>query len=247
MSDWIEKVHAHADGELSADEKAEVDALLASDARAAAEHQWAVYLKHTLRTKRVEHDYTHAWKRCLERLDAIDALQASPKVEAFVGRWSWGFAAALFAVILFAGLLGRGPDRISDRELAGLFMGNPLTSEQDVDSADDADALARRDVGLALPQIEPVVKVTKFGKGTLDGRTFVLLGLEDNTGPLKLFAFQGTDEIEGLEPISGRREFFGGTVNAHSCVGWTADGVTYLVVGDRTSDELVLIADRMRR
>ena len=40
MSDWMEKVHAHADGELSFGEKGEIDGLLASDRRAAAEQRF---------------------------------------------------------------------------------------------------------------------------------------------------------------------------------------------------------------
>ncbi len=245
MSDWLEKVHAHADGELDAKESAEVEAVLASDPRAAAEHQWAVYLKELLYKNRLTSDHLDAWNKGLGRLDAIDALTGSTKVESFVGRFSWGFAAALFAVILFAGLLSRGSQQISDQQLAGVFMAS--TSERSVAGTDDADSYVRREIGGTLPQIEPVIQITRVGKGLVEGRTFLKVDMADNTGEFRLFIFQGSTGAEGLEPIPGRGEFFGGKVNNQSCVAWTDTGVTYILVAPRTIDEVVSMADRMRR
>jgi anti-sigma factor RsiW len=248
MSDWLDKVHAHADGELDAQERAEAEAILSQDPRAAAEHQWAVYLKETLRSRHMKPDHTEAWSAAVGRLDAVDALAGDNRAERFVGRFSWGFAAALFVVIVFAGLLNRGGGgQLSDRELAGLFTGNPLTATQDVQGADEADSIARREIGAALPKIEPLVRPTKVGTGEIDGRRFLQVDFEDNVGTFNLFIIQGADGVDQFERVSGRSEFFGGQVNGKECVGWAADGMTYLVAGQRSVDELVQIAARMRR
>jgi hypothetical protein len=244
MSDWLEKIHAHADGELDQEESAEVDALLAQEPSAASEHQWAVYLKETLKTRHVKPDHQAAWRACLARLDAIDALAGSGKVDSFVGRFSWGFAAALFAIILFAGFLNRGGSSISEQQLAGLFMAS--TNNRVVQGADEADDFARTEVGLSLPEIGPVYRVTQVGKGQIQSRNFLRADLVDNTGTFRLFIVQGPDSLEGLEPIPGRGEFSGGTVNGQSCVAWSDSNVTYVLVAPRTTDEVVSMADGIR-
>lgn len=245
MNDWLEKVHAHADGELSGAEKGEVDALLAQDPRAAAEHQWAVYLKGLLLAKHVRPNHTDAWKGAVSRLDAIDALQGSSKVEALVGRFSWGFAAALFAVILFAGFLSRGAGQVSEQQLAGIFTS--ATNERAVNGAAEAENYVRRGMGAPLPAIEPIVQVTKVGEGRSEGKRYFTVALRDNVGNFELYIFQGADEFESLEPISGRSEFSGGRVNDHACVAWTMGDITYMLVAPRTIDEVLAMADRMKR
>jgi hypothetical protein len=245
MSDWLEQVHAHADGELSGAEKGEVDALLARDPRAAAEHQWAVYLKGLLFTKHVRPDHTDVWNGAVARLDAIDALQGSSKVESFVGRFSWGFAAALFAVILFAGFLNRGAGHVSEQQLAGIFMSS--TDDRSVDGAAEAENYVRRGIGAPLPAIAPVVQINKVGRGRSEGREFYTVSLRDNSGVFELFIFHGADGFESLEPIPGRGEFSGGRVNDQACVAWTMGDFTYMLVAPRTIDEVVAMADRMKR
>lgn len=247
MSDWMDKVHAHADGELAGDEKVQVDALIASDPRAAAEHQWATYTRELLSTKCSTPDSSEVWRLCVARLDAIDALQGDGRVNTFVTRYGWGLAACLFVVILLAGFLSRGrATSLSDRELAGLFTGSPLTAQQSVDGADEADVIVRRELNTNLPQIAPVVQVVRVGKGRVDGRSFLQVDLLDNSGPFRLYLVQGASDFDSLDSISGRSQFFGGQVNGLECVGWTANGITYLLVAERSVDELLLIADRMQ-
>lgn len=245
MSDWLEKVHAHADGELEQADRADVERLLASDPKAAAEHQWAVYLRQTLRTKHVKPDHEDAWRKGVERLNAIDALQGDSRVESFVGRFSWGFAATLLAVIVIAGVMNRGNGNISDQQLAGLFTAG--TEDRPVAGADDADTIVRTEVGATLPQIEPAIQITRVGKGEVAGEMFLKFELLDNSGPFQLFMFQGANGFESLEPISGRPEFMGGTVNGQSCVAWSGEGATYVLVAHRSIDEVVSMAARMSR
>ena len=249
MSDWLEKVHAHADGELDAKDAAEVERLLAEDPRAAAEHQWAVYLRQTLRDKCAAPDFEHAWNAARERLDAIDAVSGSSRVERFVGRFSWGIAAALLVVIVAAGVFNRSPgqQQVSEQQLAGLFSGAPFTQEQDVTGAGDAQRLMREQLGADLPPIGPVYQVNHAAAGQIDGNPFMKLDLQDSTGPLALFVFVGVKSIEGFSPVSARGEYQERTVNGLTCITWSQAEVLYMVMAPRSTDEVLAIADGMTR
>ena len=249
MNDWTEKINAHADGELNEAEVADVQRMLDADPRAAAEHQWAVYIRQTLRTKHVTPDHSDAWSAALKRLDAIDALEGDPRVSGFVGRYGWSFAAVLFVVILFAGFMNRGagPGAISSQELAGLFSTGPITLQQDVRGAVDADVFAQQNLGTNLPQVDPVVQVNRVGHGVHDGIEFLKVDMTDNSGALTMFVFRGVNDFDGLDPVAGRGDYVGGLVNGKSVVGWSKDGYAFMLICDRLTEELVSIADRMRR
>lgn len=249
MSDWIEKVHAHADGELNEAEAAEVQRVLESDPSAAAEHQWAVYLRETLRNKHVQPDSSTAWQKAKERLDAIDAVQGDSRASSFITAHSWKFAAALLAVILFAGFLNRGASSaaLSSQDLAGLFSLGSISQQQDVEGAQDANSYAQQNFNAELPTIDPVIRVRRIGQGSHDGVDFLRLDMSDNSGPLTMFVFKGVDDFEGLGKVPGRGEYVGGKVNGQEVVGWSDAGMGYMLMCDRSTEELVSIADQMRR
>ncbi len=249
MSDWIEKVHAHADGELNDIEAAEVQRIMAEDPQAAAEHQWAVYIRETLRSKHVRPDHAEAWAKAKERLDAIDALEGDGKASAFIGRHSWKFAAGLFAVILFAGFLNRGNPggELSSQDLAGLFSVGSLSQQQDVQGAQDADTYAKQNFNAPLPTIDPVIRVHRVGQGTHEGVEFLRVDMSDNSGPMQMFVFKGVTDFDGLEPVPGRGEYVGGMVSGENVVGWSSGDMAYLLMCDRSTEELVSIADQMQR
>ena len=249
MSDWLEKVHAHADGELDTKDAAEVERLLAEDPRAAAEHQWAVYLRQTLRDKCAVPDFEHAWKAARERLDAIDAVSGSSRVERFVGRFSWGMAAVLLLVIVGAGVFNRssGRQQVSEQQLAGLFTGAPFSQEQDVAGTREAERLMRQQLGADLPPIGPVYQVTHAAAGRIDGNPFMKLDLQDDTGRLALFVFVGVTSIQGFSPVAERGEYAERTVNGLTCIAWSEDQILYMVMAPRSTDEVLAIADGMTR
>jgi hypothetical protein len=69
----------------------------------------------------------------------------------------------------------------------------------------------------------------------------------DNSGPLTLLVFHSSAGFDDFEPIPGRSDYVGGTINGLSAVGWTRSGETYMVLCSRSMDEAVSIADQMRR
>ena len=247
MTDWLEKVHAYADGELDPAEKAEVERLIQDDPRARAEHAWAVQIRQTLRTKTATYDSSEAWKASVARLDEIDAVTGDKRVESIVGRFSWGIAAILLGVIVVAGVLNRGKaGTLSNQELAGLVSDTPFSQQQDIDSSKKIDEIARERLGADMPDIQPLLAVTHVSVGKIENRPVMKVDLADITGPMSLYIVKGVDNFENFQRIPGSRDFFGGTLNGLSCVSWTDSQFGYMVIADRSLDETLSIADDMR-
>ena len=246
MNDWTERVNAYADGELGEAENAEVRELLANDPQAAAEHQWAVYLRSALAERHVRPDHEAAWAKAKERLDEIDAVNGDQRVERFVTKYSWGFAAALLGVILLAGSLNRGAGRVSSQEIASAFTGGPFMQEQDVNGADDADRLVQQQLGTNLPAIEPLIAVTHVATSKKNGHDSMRIDMVDSSGTFNLLIFDNASDFENLAKIPGRGEYFGGVVNGLTCVGWIQGRYAFIVTGARSIEEMVGIADDMR-
>ncbi len=248
MNEWIEEVHALADGELEGEAKERAIKLVETDERAAAEYQWASYLKQTVSAKCSNTGHDDAWKQCQARLDEIDAVSSDTRVESFVGRFGWAMASVLFLLILSAGWLnwGIGNNEISSSQFASLLSGEAPFEQIDVDSAQGADKIVRDRVGARLPYVEPVVQVLGVGHCEIDGNRVVRVDLLDNVGRLSLYIFEDAESVESLEPIPHRTEYSGGQYNGLIIVSWTEDDHVLMVVAERNVDEMVSIADRMR-
>ncbi|SRR5581483_1212333 len=106
MNNWLEKVHALADGELSAQETAEVEAFIASSSEAKREYEAVLYLKRTLKAKLPVHDSAQLFDACRLRLDEIQAAQ-STGADLIIGKFRYAFVTAVAAVILFGGVIAR--------------------------------------------------------------------------------------------------------------------------------------------
>ncbi|MCH7944579.1 MAG: hypothetical protein IIC73_00985 [Armatimonadetes bacterium] len=244
MSDWIEDVHALADGELKGAAKERAEKLVGSDRQAAAEYEWARYIRGTLMAKCDRTADEEVWKRCVKRLDEIDALGNTGKVESFVGRFGWAMASLLFAIILAAGVFNQVSvgNELSSQHLSALIVGEP-----DVRGVQDADRLIREGLGTGLPTVESVVTVTGASLREVDGISYAIIHMADGSERLLLYVFRDVSGIEGFDKIPGRGGYSGGMLNGHNCVTWSEDDFTFMVMGDRPLDRLVGFADRMRQ
>ena len=248
MSDWIEVVHALADGELEGAAKERAEQLVAGDPKAAAEYEWARYIRGSLMAKCDRTADEAVWKRCLKRLDEIDAVGQTGKVEALVGRYGWAMASLLFVIILAAGVLNRG---VVGHELSSLHLSGQIPlqfiGEPDVFGLRDAERLIRDGLGTGLPTVESVVTVTGASLREVDGVSYAVVHMVDGSERLLLCVFRDVSGIEGFETIAGRGGYRGGRLNGHNCVTWSEDEFTFMVMGDRPLQRLVGIADRMRQ
>ena len=242
MSDWIDLVNALADGELDGAAKDRAERLVESDPKAAAEFEWARYIRGTLMAKCDRIADQTVWSRCMKRLDEIDALGNTGKVESFVGRFGWVMASLLFVVILAAGVFNRGGnDALSSEQLAAAFPG-----EIEVYGVLDTERLIQQGLGRSLPTMESVVTVTGASLEEVNGKRYAIIRMTDDYGRLLLYVIQDVSGIEGFDKLPGRGGYSGGMVNGHNCVTWAEDGFAFMVMADRPINKLVGIAKRMR-
>ena len=241
MSDWIEKVHALADGELTGPEKTEVQAAVASDPHLSAELEWATLFKSRLSQKLPPVDNEEAWKQCQVRFDAIDKVT---RTEQFVGRYAWAFCLIFLVGIFSAATLSRtGVSRpVGTEHTAGLF--NDLKPFSFNGSSEAIDSM-RLKVGRA-PMLSPsVARVTEVATGMVDGRRAGRLTLNDGRGAILLFMIEKATGFEGMDnPDSG---FRCGSMNDFQVVTWMDSGYLMMLVGPRNTAELKTLAEEIRR
>src|SRR2546423_12219389 len=103
MRDWLE-IHALVDDELSAEERARLQAALTSDPRAQLEFQTVKSLKVLVASRCTHHDCDEQWRMCVKRLNEIDKTK---KVEWFVAKYGWGICSAFVVVILGPAMFNR--------------------------------------------------------------------------------------------------------------------------------------------
>ncbi len=237
MSDWIEKANALADGELEGEELREAQSAVATDASASAEHQWALYIKSTLREKLPPVENPELWQTCRARLAAIDKSRG---VETFVGKYAWAFCLAFLAPILVAALFNQmGMSRpLSNAHMAGLFNGlTPLQPGQALDQVG-------RSFGAPAEQVRDMARVLEVATGNVDGRRAARFLLDDGKGAFYLFVILGTNAIEGIEqPDSG---YLCGRINGWPAVSWANSGKLFLIVAPRDRSELIQMSDAVR-
>ena len=239
MSDWIEDVHALADGELTDDKKKETMRLVDENPDAAAEYQWALFFRESLASKCLDHDCEDAWRRSKERLHALDR---SSKLDGFVGRYSWAMAASLFIIIAFAGLWNRG---IGGRELSGQQVAQLMSSATPL-SSNDATAAMEDGLGTEFPVVQRLFDVNAVGVGEVGGSSFIRISLRDSSGPLVLYAIKGEKVIKDLKPVRGRKAFSHGYLDQHPCLSWTHNDISFLMLADREVEELISIAEQLQ-
>ena len=240
MSDWIDKVHALADGELSEAEMAEAQHLVASDPKAAAELEWAVLFKNHLGEKLPPVKDDETWQKCQARFDAIDKTS---KTEAFVGKYAWAFCLIFLVGIFSAYIVNKvgGSRPLSNDHVAGLFNG--LTPFNFTESRQALDSV-KSNVGPAPLQVIGVARVTSLAIGYVDGRRTANLTLNDGHGPVSLFVIKDTSGIDGLDVRDSGYQC--GTINESRAVSWTDSGYLFLLLGPRPHEELLRLADQFR-
>lgn len=239
MSDWIEDVHALADGELPDDKRKETMKIVEENPDAAAEYQWALFFRESLATMCLEHDCDDAWQQSKERLQALDR---SSKLDSFVGRYSWAMAASLFVIIAFAGIWNR---EIGGRELSGQQVAQLMSSATPL-SSNDAVAAMEDGLGSEFPVVQRLFEVNAVGAGEVAGSSFIRISLQDSSGPLILFAIQGEKVLKDLKPVRGRKAFSHGKLNNTPCLSWTHNDISFLMIADRKLEELISLAEQLQ-
>lgn len=240
MSELIENLNALADGELEGDAKLAAQEAVASDPQAAAEHSWAVLFKTQLREKLQPVENDELWAACKTRFDAIDKSQ---RAEVFVGKYAWAFCLIFLVGIFSAATVNRasGNKPLSNEHVAGLLNGLTPFSFSGPEQALES---VRKAVGTGQLQSPDQTRVTSVSLGTVDGRRAAKLTFVDHLGGMSLFVVCATSGIEGIESVD--KGYKCGHINDQSAVVWTEYGRMFLLVSNRSQEDLVHAADQIR-
>jgi len=245
MSDWTEQIHALADDRLADEEKAQALRIVAEDSRAQAEYQWATYIKSTLNAKCPPVADEDSWKAGLARLDAIDRTK---RTETFVGRYAWAMCALFLVAIVSAAWVNRtsGSRQLTSEQVAGLFGSFAPAMERSTAQTQSPSEVVKE----CLPDA-PVVTIPREFRIESAERTVspenpaARLMLSDQRGRIALVIIKNATGVESVNRSTGS-EYRTGTLNGSPCVVWETDDATILLLGPRSPEELISIADSMR-
>ncbi len=244
MNDWIEKIHALVDDQLTPDEKSEVTRLISESKEAQAEYQWALYLKDTLATKCAPVADDDSWREAVARLDAIDRTK---RTETFVGRYAWAMCALFLVAIVSAAWVNRttGSRQLSNEQVAGLFGSfAPAMERSTVQNQAPQDVVKQCVPDAPVVVIPATFRIEAAERTSGNGHDAARLLLQDDRGRLALVIIKDANGVESIETPAGT-EYQTGTLNDKPCVMWQKNGSTILLMGPRSTEDLLRIAEGM--
>lgn len=235
MSDWLE-IHALADNELSAEEKAQLEAKLRTCEQSKREYETVLNLKDLLQTRVEPQTCTRTWTQCKGRLKELEQRQ---RVERFVTRYAWGLCGGIFVVLVGGAWFNRASgNEVRTGDVARMVAGIGPTSRQ---SGSDPEELKnwlpanRR----TLPTINlGDLQVMGIGKGHYHGLPYAIFEVNDKGAQMELIVIDGVDRVEGLESLVENPQFQAGMMGQRNCVSWKDRDFTLILMGDRTTTEL---------
>lgn len=245
MSDVLE-IHALADGALSPEETARVEARIANCARSMAEYKAIVATRQASASLSGSVTCDNTWATCCKRLDELDK---SSRVESFVGRYAWGLCSVFLFLILGAGMLNRASgSTLATQDVAQMLSGaGASTSAPRSNAPEEMSRWVRDVVGPAPVTIQlDRVQIIDALERVIDGRRVVRLALRDRLGFATLVVIPDADRIENMQPTTATEGYCMGAIGGAPCLSWTEGGFAFLVTGDRSAAGLREIAENVR-
>ncbi len=234
-----EQLHAFVDGELTPEEKAQVEALL--DSQEALRHQVVSIrsMKLFVQEKASCMVCDTEWRACTLRLKEIDKARG---VEHFVSRYAWGLCGAFFLAILVGGHVTRTVSDGSMRpgEVARIASNLPRFSSQEPDQLLES-------IGSAMGQtpVPSEVRIVGGAVGHVENRVVARMQLSDEKGTLSLIVIPGGVSLSGVRPVAPGSRYLTGRIDDLNCVVWEDSGLALILIGDRSPQALGGVADRV--
>lgn len=228
-------IHAYIDGQLSPDERAKVESWIKEDPRAQAEMECIHSLKGALKRHCEPMACEEVWAKCQGRLGELNRKSS---IESFVGRWAWGLCSIFIVAIMSAAFMNRGNPQIRSTDVMSASLA-PLSAPQSQATVDQRRWL--RD--LAIPLEPEAVKVDGAYEGEMDGQRIIRLDIRDSEGPLQLFVASCREFTDGTDT----QQYGVVRVSDVNGLTWSQSGMSYLLVGPRSSQALQAVADGIRR
>lgn len=134
---------------------------------------------------------------------------------------------------------------VSTGEVARISAGLPLS--RSVPQPQDMRSWIK-DVSQGAPvSLDPgQLKVVEFAAGIDEDRYVSVFKCEDNFGPVSLIIVKGANQVSGGEPIGGHSQYLAGSVQMTNCLSWSDSGFAFLLIGNRSYENLRTLAEGIR-
>lgn len=240
MKDWLD-IHALADGQLEGEQRASAEALVASSPECKAEFESIRFIKSTLQGKAETYHSSATWAACRQRLVELEKRR---RVESFVGRYAWGMCGIFLAAILGASFMNRAnPDpELATGDVAKIVSGMAQLSPNRNAPEDMRSWIKNKPVTLDFGNLKPFY----WESGLVKGRKVTRFAVADGKGTFSVVVVQGDEELEGGEPMTVPGNYTAVRVEGGNGVTWHDKGFTLLVVGPRSQDEVLTLAESIR-
>jgi len=237
-------IHAYVDGETSPEERAAVEARIASDQQSSLLYLAIRDLKITVQkhVQPVPHD--ELWSQCRKRLAEIDGRE---KAERFVTKYAWGICGAFLLAIVLGGVVNRySPERrVQPQDLSRMMnlLALPSFSRQPQQAQQ------------VIQQVSPLSKLRfqfenetpiSVSTAAVSGHPIGRITLQDPEGRVALLVIADSDGVEGTEPMGFGSDYCAGRFADINCVSWQDAHCTMIIVGDRSFVDLANVAQRIR-
>lgn len=243
----LEDLHALADNEVSADERAHIEAALRQDAKLQAEYESILDVKRALSTHIEPQSCMRTWAACTDRLKELDQKK---KVETFVGKYAWSMCASIFLLIVGAGLYTRqsGGSTVATSDVAKLMSGLTPFSQPVNDRQEDMASWVKDVSNGANIQDSNSIRITRYAKGLDEfGRPATAFALADARGSMSLVIVKGARSVGGAEPMVDGSNYYSARIGERNCIMWTDQDFGFTLVGVRSHEELLEAAKLIRR
>jgi len=235
------KLHALADGELSAEESQNIREQILSSEEAGKEFSSIHNLKDCVRSKAQVFTCEVTLAAGMKRVAELDRKR---HVDSFVTRYAWGISGAFFALIAVGGVMNRtvSSNHVQSAEIASMIA-RPSSSSQSKMSPEDK---ARYDQWLnnlqqqaQYPSDPKAMQIGAVVRGELpDGRPVMKIALRDANGDLSLLVIPGSVSIDGMQGGSSSTSYINGRIQGLNAVAQNQGARCLVLVGDRSYDQL---------
>lgn len=242
MSDYSQ-IHALADNELTAAERAEAEARLQVCDKSRAEYETVKALKGVLQSKCEPVKCDETWAKCQDRLKELDRTK---RVERVVGRYAWAMCAFFVVAIFSAGMVNRMmPKNVAASEVARMSAGfAPITAPQPNAANEERRKWVDGIFGKPMPVRTDALRLVGGARGTVNGVDTVRIDFVDQRGPIALFVIPSA----AISDLQVDEEGYGlVSVHEQNGLAWRDGEVTFLVLGNRSPELLRGAASQLRK
>ncbi len=242
MSDWLE-IHALADGELGADEKAAAEARLKTCEKSRAEYESVQLVKSVLHSKIESETCSRTWSKCQGR---IRELEQRHRVERFVTRNAWGLCGGIFCLLVGVAWMNRqGGNEMHTGDVARMVAGVGPASREVRNAPESLQELIPANRRTPTRVKFGSLRVYGSGQGMYRGNPYAVFGVTDQGQYLDLIVLDGVVHVAGLEPLAENPKYTWGKLGQRSCVSWNDEDYTLILLGDLPSTNLAASAEQV--